>query len=79
MNENMLSLSLNLRYPVTKTFEEMMNPFEETLKPSGFVVDGLEHQKPLYFSKEHKLIKILAKVYEEQTGEKAELLAIGGQ
>lgn len=78
MNENMMTLSLNLRYPVTKILEDMMNPFEAKLKPSGFVVEGLVHQAPLYFSKEHKLIKILSKVYEEQTGNKAELLAIGG-
>lgn len=78
MNKNSITLSLNLRYPVTKTLEDMMMPFEETLKPSGFKVEELEHQEPLYFSKEHKLIKILSKVYEEQTGDKAELLAIGG-
>jgi succinyl-diaminopimelate desuccinylase len=73
-----ITLSLNLRYPVTKTLEDMMKPFNETLKPSGFEIDDFEHQEPLYFSKDHKLIKILSKVYEEQTGEKVELLAIGG-
>jgi succinyl-diaminopimelate desuccinylase len=78
MNENRMTLSLNLRYPVTKSLEDMMKPFEENLKSTGFEIEDLEHQKPLYFSKENKLIKILSKVYEEQTGEKAELLAIGG-
>lgn len=77
-NGDSITVSLNLRYPVTKTFDDMMKPFEETLKSSGFKVEELEHQEPLYFSKEHKLIKILSKVYEEQTGDKAELLAIGG-
>lgn len=78
MNENMISLSLNLRYPVTKTLNDMMIPFEEKIKNTGFKVEDFEHQAPLYFSKEHKLIKILSRVYEEQTGEKAELIAIGG-
>lgn len=78
MNSNRMTLSLNLRYPVTKTFNDMITPLEETLKASGFFIEGMEEQKPLYFSKEHKLIKVLAKVYEERTGQKAELLAIGG-
>jgi succinyl-diaminopimelate desuccinylase len=78
MDEKRITLSLNLRYPVTKGLEDMIKPFEEKLKPSGFIVKDLEHQAPLYFPRDHKLIKILSKVYEEQTGEKAELLAIGG-
>lgn len=77
-DKNSMTLSLNLRYPVTNTFDDMMKPFKENLKPSGFEIGDLEHQEPLYFSKENKLIKILSKVYEEQTGDKAELLAIGG-
>jgi len=78
MDKANITLSLNLRYPVTKNFEDMMNPFKKALKPSGFEIGDFEHQEPLYFSKDHKLIKILSKVYEEQTGHKAELLAIGG-
>lgn len=78
MSGNKIKLSLNLRYPVTKTFEDMIVPLEKNLRPSGFIIEDMDHQKPLYFSKEHKLIKILSKVYEEQTGNRAELLAIGG-
>jgi succinyl-diaminopimelate desuccinylase len=78
LNEKMIKLSLNLRYPVTNTLDDMMKPFEEKIKNTGFKVEEFEHQAPLYFSKEHKLIKILSRVYEEQTGERAELLAIGG-
>ena len=35
-------------------------------------------KKPLFFPEKHPLIKILQKVYTEQTGEEAKLLAIGG-
>lgn len=78
MNENIISVGLNLRYPVTCTFEQMMNPLEEKINGTGFRVEEMDHQKPLYFPKDHELIKTLAKVYHEQTGEEAELLAIGG-
>lgn len=78
MNENSISVGMNLRYPVTCTFEQMMNPLEEKIKGMGFKVEEMDHQAPLYFPKDHQLIKILAKVYREQTGQEAELLAIGG-
>lgn len=78
MNENIISVGMNLRYPVTCSFEQMMNPLEKKIEDIGFKVEGMDHQPPLYFPKDHKLIKTLAKVYHEQTGEEAELLAIGG-
>ena len=34
--------------------------------------------RPHHVDKDHVLIRTLQRVYEEQTGEKAELLAIGG-
>lgn len=78
MNENMISVGINIRYPITYKFDDIIKPFNDRLKGSGFKIEGLVHSEPLYFPKEHKLIKILSKVYEEQTGEKGELLAIGG-
>jgi len=78
MAEDKITLNLNLRYPVTHTLEDMMIPFKERLVGTGIRVEALEHQKPLYFSEEHPLIKILQRVYTEQTGQEATLLAIGG-
>lgn len=78
MNATMISIGMNIRYPVTKTYEDLMKPFEEKISTMNFKVENMIHQAPLYFSKEHKLIGVLSKVYEEQTGKKAELLAIGG-
>ena len=78
MNESSISVGLNLRYPVTCTFEHMMNPLEEKINEIGFRIEDMDHQKPLYFPKDHKLIKTLAETYRNQTGEEAELLAIGG-
>lgn len=78
INDNMVSLGLNLRYPVTLTYEAMMSSFNKKIEEIGFKVEGMIHQLPLYFPKDHKLIKILSEVYQEETGKKAELLAIGG-
>lgn len=78
LEDNKLTLGLNLRYPVTYTLDDMMKPFEEKIKAVGFEVEDFEHQAPLYFPKDHKLIETLLKVYEDQTGRKEEPIAIGG-
>lgn len=76
--ENKISVSLNLRYPVTFKYDDMMKPFELRIVDTGFRIENMVHQKPLFFPEDHPLIKILKKVYTEQTGEEAKLLAIGG-
>jgi len=78
MNEEKVSMALNLRYPVTFKFEDMMNPFNEKIQAIGIKVENMMHQKPLFFPEDHPLIKSLQKVYTEQTGLEAKLLAIGG-
>lgn len=78
MNENKVTMALNLRYPVTFKFEDMINPFNEKIEKAGIRVENMDHDEPLYFPADHFLIKTLQKVYKEQTGNEATLLAIGG-
>ena len=78
MDEDRISDMLNLRYPVTYKLDDMMNPFNARLEGTGIRVEDFGHQAPLYFSEDHPLIKTLQKVYIEQTGLEANLLAIGG-
>lgn len=78
MNEGSIKLALNIRYPVTYKLDDLMDPFNERIKGTGIRVEDFTHQKPLYFPADHPLIKILQKVYNEQTGLEPKLLAIGG-
>ncbi|MDF2674706.1 MAG: dipeptidase PepV [Clostridiales bacterium] len=78
MDEKRISTMLNLRYPVTFKLEDMMNPFNARLEGTGIKVKDFVHQEPLYFPEDHSLIKTLQRVYTEQTGLEANLLAIGG-
>ncbi|HWQ88403.1 MAG TPA: dipeptidase PepV [Desulfitobacteriaceae bacterium] len=78
VTEDKFSMVLNLRYPVTFTCEDMMTPFYKKIKNTGLEVKNMIHQKPLFFPADHPLLKTLQKVYTEQTGEEAALLAIGG-
>ena len=76
--ENGGNLGLNVRYPVTTNFEEMIAKLKEYVGTHGFEVDDYSNSRPHHVDKDHVLIRTLQRVYEEQTGEKAELLAIGG-
>ncbi|HEY5560805.1 MAG TPA: dipeptidase PepV [Clostridiaceae bacterium] len=73
-----ITLALNLRYPVTNTYEDMMVPFNKMLEGEGIVVINMLHMKPLYYPKDHPLIKTLCEVFVDYTGLTAEPLAIGG-
>lgn len=71
-------IRINIRYPKNGDVEEILQKAEKKLSQYGFKVPDVDH-KPVHFvDKEHRLIQTLTKVYEEQTGEKAEVLAIGG-
>ncbi len=71
-------IGINMRYPVTKTYDGFISIFEEKMKLGKMEQVSLVHKKRLYVSPDSELIKKLSRVYEEKTGEKAELLSIGG-
>jgi succinyl-diaminopimelate desuccinylase len=71
-------LGLNLRYPVTNNMEKTKEALIAFIKQSGFQMEDFSDSKPHHVDENDELIQILKRVYEEQMGEKAELLAIGG-
>ncbi len=77
-NENEISLDINMRYPVTKSFEDFIDIFKEKIELGKLHEVFLRHKKSLYVSPDTEFIKKLQKVYEEYFGEKAELISIGG-
>ncbi|HOU71214.1 MAG TPA: Sapep family Mn(2+)-dependent dipeptidase, partial [Methanothrix sp.] len=74
-----MTLGLNIRYPVTSTFDEVMSRLNQTLEGSGFVASvSSQVQAPLYYPKDSPLIATLTRVYSEQTGRNDSAIAIGG-
>ncbi|MGB8001943.1 MAG: dipeptidase PepV [Anaerobacillus sp.] len=71
-------IGINLRYPVTCEFNEVQKSFEKVTGPLEVKMNVLDHMTPHHVPKDNELIKKLQHVYEKQTGEKAELLSIGG-
>lgn len=69
---------INLRYPVTADIAYIKKRLQKIAAANGFSITNFSDSKPHYVEENDFLIQTLQKVYEEQTGEKAELLSIGG-
>ncbi|GMG79722.1 dipeptidase PepV [Bacillus safensis] len=68
-------LGLNVRYPVTADGKDVKKGIESI---KGAALLKFEDSPPHHVSKDHPLVKTLQRVYEEQTGDPATLIAIGG-
>lgn len=72
-------LSINIRYPVTKTEEDVFDKMENTVKPYGVGIIKGKTQKPIYYEADHSLVKLFMDVYRRNTEDtKSESLVIGG-
>ncbi|MDM5299135.1 dipeptidase PepV [Bacillus pumilus] len=69
------TLGLNVRYPVTAEGKDVRKGIESI---KGARIEKFDDSQPHHVSKDHPLIKTLQRVYEEQTGDAASLIAIGG-
>lgn len=78
ISEKKGSIGINIRYPVTKTSGEVYDIIREKIAPAGIDLVIGDGKDPLYVPADNFMIKILQKVYEDVTGEKAELISIGG-
>jgi succinyl-diaminopimelate desuccinylase len=69
---------INIRYPVSYNRQQIMDIIEDALKGTGVEVEYEGAQDPLYVPEEGFLIETLKRVYTEQTGQPAKVMAIGG-
>ncbi|MBV7507328.1 dipeptidase PepV [Bacillus sp. sid0103] len=72
------SIGMTCRYPVTNKMESTQKKLDDLLRNEGFMIENFSDSKPHHVDEKEFLIQTLKKVYEEQTGDKAELIAIGG-
>ncbi len=72
------SIGFTMRYPVTYNWEKGKNTLTASLAKLSLQIESFSNSTPHHVDKDSFLIKTLQKVYEDATGEKAELLSIGG-
>ena len=77
-DESKMSMKINYRYPVTKTYEDCGPAFNEKFASAGFVKDAEAHKAKLYIPEDSALVQTLQKVYVEHTGLDGKPKCIGG-
>jgi succinyl-diaminopimelate desuccinylase len=83
-DQNHISIGINVRYPITHTSEEVYQGIQEVLDKTvynhkGYItLEKKDHMQPIYFEKDHHLIKALMTVYKKHTGDSSEPITIGG-
>lgn len=75
---NEQQLFVNIRYPLTATLETVVQQIEKVTAVYGVQLTNIEHLPAFYLDVDHPLISTLATVYEDQMGESAQLLTMGG-
>lgn len=80
LRDNQIVLTINVRYPIKSTAEEVYNGIRENLKGTSIqLIEGKSDSRPLYVPLDDFLVKSLMKVYQEHTGDtESKPITIGG-
>ncbi len=77
-DETSLSMKINYRYPVTKSYEDCGPIFNRKFQEAGFEITSEVHKAKLYIPEDSELVQTLLKVYTENTGLTGKPKCIGG-
>jgi succinyl-diaminopimelate desuccinylase len=77
-NEGEGFLNLNIRCPVTTDYETTKENLAKKVQEAGFQLTSIRESQPHHVDAEHPMIKILQKVYQEETNQEPTLLSTGG-
>lgn len=77
-DENNCSLTIDIRYPATKSSKEIIENFNNGAQSFGVKVTVLSDAAPLYLPKESELITLLSGAYKDVTGEECNVFSMGG-
>lgn len=78
VSEEKGEVGINIRYPVTRTRNDVYDIIKEKIAGAGIKLAEGSEKDPLYVPADNFMIKALQRVYEDATGQKAELISIGG-
>ena len=76
--DDRLTLTLDIRNPVTFTRADVQEALEKTCAPYGISVACTEDMAPIYMEKEGEVVQAMVSVYREVTGDPSEPVVIGG-
>lgn len=73
-----LSMVTNIRYPITTSYDLVVQGLQDNYKKINLNYTLQDHMPPIYFPKDHPLIKKLMKVYQIHTGDLSQASTTGG-
>lgn len=79
IDEDNASATINIRYPVTANYQDIMRNILNAAGDKKVDVSIICYREPLYMAKDSSVVSTLMSVYKEVTGEEAEPISIGGQ
>lgn len=77
-DENNCELTANIRYPATKDGDAISETIQKVTEADGVSYRLHLDEKPLYVPKDSPMIQLLAKAYEDVTGQPCTIYAMGG-
>ncbi len=78
IDENQSHAFIDIRYPVTADFNDIIRQISEKAAPYSLKVDIYNHEPPLYAAENSPVIDILKNAYKTVTGEDAKIYSTGG-
>lgn len=78
MTEDTVDLLMDIRYPVTMQFNDIIAKIDAVIKDEGLELTISENKAPIYMDKNSELITKLVEVYRDITGRDDEPRVIGG-
>jgi succinyl-diaminopimelate desuccinylase len=78
LNDEAATATINVRYPVTKTRDEVYDAIKNKTAEAGIMYNEVAGKAPLYVPADNPLVQKLSAVYQRITGEEATLISIGG-
>lgn len=78
VQDGVLTGTIDIRYPICTTKEAVVKQVQDGLHAAGFDSNAVIQTDPHAVSKDSPFVQTLLRVYEEETGEKGECIAIGG-
>lgn len=79
MKNSRLTIAINLRYPVTRTFDEVKDALNVVCKDASASIEFGVCMEPVYFDKDSRIVKALMDVYQSSTGDMvSQPISLGG-
>ncbi len=78
MDDEKVTLYLDIRHPVTKNKDDILNAIRSITDPAGITLEVEAYKPPVYMDKDGEFIRKLVEVYRDVTGLEGEAMVIGG-